>query len=105
MTAPTQAPENIFDSEEFYELMQAYQHARPADFAATVANFEAVKDFCKLHAPQPTQAQPVAEVVLIGLDDGERQRFCVCLITNGLLKSLREQSSTPPRSQSSRLSG
>ena len=58
MTAPTQAPESVFDSQDFYELMQAYRCAGIADLSATVANFEAVKDFCKLHT-QPTQAQPV----------------------------------------------
>ena len=76
----TQAPENIFDGQEFFELMQAYRHARDADFAATGANFEAVKDFCKLHAPQPapapTQAQPRGWLITLTRAGEKHTLFC-----------------------------
>ena len=62
MTTTTQAPENIFDSQEFYELMYAYRHAQPSELTATVTNnFEAVKDFCKLHATQQAPAPDLTD--------------------------------------------
>jgi hypothetical protein len=39
--------EDALDSQEFYELMQAYRHTRIADQDAAVAAFEAVKSFVR----------------------------------------------------------
>lgn len=36
-----------FDTEDFYELMQAYRHAPLSDQGKVLMAFEAVKIFCK----------------------------------------------------------